>query len=115
MGRGAKQLREDAKTWQNGEDDGRVVSAQPRVADKRDLQAPPTGPYIAHITNNAREREMERNMQQVHMMVGNLRNMAIDMGSEIESQNAQLDRINLKANTGLRRMENNAERMRRLL
>lgn len=29
-------------------------------------------------------------------MVGNLRNMAIDMGSEIENQNRQLDRVNLK-------------------
>jgi len=39
---------------------------------------------------------METNMAQVSTMVGNLRNMAIDMGSEIGNQNAQLDRINLK-------------------
>lgn len=48
------------------------------------------------ITNDAREEEMEGNMAQVSTMVGNLRNMAIDMGSEIENQNRQLDRINLK-------------------
>jgi hypothetical protein len=30
-------------------------------------------------------------------MIGNLRNMAVDMGSEVEAQNRQLDRINLKA------------------
>ena len=35
-------------------------------------------------------------MGQVSNMIGNLRNMAIDMGSEISSQNAQLDRINQK-------------------
>jgi synaptosomal-associated protein 25 len=29
-------------------------------------------------------------------MIGNLRNMAVDMGSEVEAQNRQLDRINLK-------------------
>lgn len=29
-------------------------------------------------------------------MIGNLRNMAIDMGSELENQNRQIDRINLK-------------------
>lgn len=29
-------------------------------------------------------------------MIGNLRNMAIDMGSELENQNRQLERINLK-------------------
>lgn len=35
-------------------------------------------------------------MGQVSTMIGNLRNMAIDMGSEIESQNRQIDRINQK-------------------
>jgi hypothetical protein len=29
-------------------------------------------------------------------MIGNLRNMAQDMGTEVENQNRQLDRINLK-------------------
>lgn len=35
-------------------------------------------------------------MFQVNTMIGNLRNMAIDMGSELENQNRQIDRINLK-------------------
>ena len=35
-------------------------------------------------------------MQQVSTMIGNLRNMATDMGVEVENQNRQLDRINLK-------------------
>ena len=51
---------------------------------------------LFRITNDAREEEMEGNMGQVSTMVGNLRNMAIDMGSEIESQNRQIDRINVK-------------------
>lgn len=38
---------------------------------------------------------MENNMEEVSIMVGNLRNMAIDMGSEIGQQNNQIDRINL--------------------
>jgi hypothetical protein len=38
---------------------------------------------------------MEGNMEEVSIMVGNLRNMAIDMGSEIGNQNNQIDRINL--------------------
>lgn len=36
---------------------------------------------------------MEENLEAVSAMVGNLRNMAIDMGAEIETQNDQLDRI----------------------
>jgi synaptosomal-associated protein 25 len=50
------------------------------------------------ISKDAREGEMEENMTQVSTMIGNLRNMAIDMGSEIENQNRQLDRINAKVN-----------------
>lgn len=52
--------------------------------------------YIYRITNDAREDEMEDNMGQVSTMVGNLRNMALDMGSELENQNRQIDRINRK-------------------
>lgn len=48
------------------------------------------------ITKDAREDEMEDNMGQVSTMIGNLRNMAIDMGSEIDNQNRQVDRINQK-------------------
>lgn len=39
---------------------------------------------------------MEQNIGEVAGMVSNLRNMAVDMGNEIESQNRQLDRINQK-------------------
>lgn len=56
----------------------------------------PQGGYIGRITNDAREDEMEENVGQVNTMIGNLRNMAIDMGSELENQNRQVDRINLK-------------------
>ena len=51
---------------------------------------------FSRITNDDREEEMEENMQQVSTMIGNLRNMATDMGTEVENQNRQLDRINLK-------------------
>lgn len=51
---------------------------------------------MSRITNDARETEMEDNMSQVNTMVGNLRNMALDMGSELENQNRQIDRINRK-------------------
>jgi hypothetical protein len=56
-----------------------------------------TGMYLFfRITNDDREEEMEENMQQVSTMIGNLRNMASDMGTEVSNQNSQLDRINLK-------------------
>lgn len=40
---------------------------------------------------------MDENVQQVSTMVGNLRNMAIDMSTEVSNQNRQLDRIQDKA------------------
>lgn len=53
------------------------------------------------ITNDAREDEMEDNLQQVSTMIGNLRNMACDMGNEIANQNNQIDRIQQKVNNRL--------------
>ena len=52
--------------------------------------------HLFRITNDAREDEMEENMGQVNTMIGNLRNMALDMGSELENQNRQIDRVNRK-------------------
>lgn len=40
-------------------------------------------------------------MGQVNTMIGNLRNMAIDMGSELENQNRQIDRINRKVTNAI--------------
>jgi len=65
----------------------------------------PSGAFVAKITNDAREDEMEENMEQVSAMIGNLRNMANDMGGELENQNAQLDRINLKAASDITRVK----------
>ena len=45
------------------------------------------------ITNDDREEEMEQNMQGVGSILGNLKNMATDMGDEIERQNKHLDLI----------------------
>ena len=63
------------------------------------------GAFIAKISNDAREEEMEENMEQVSAMIGNLRNMANDMGGELENQNQQLDRINLKAASDITRVK----------
>lgn len=85
---------EYANTW-NKDDDGKVNTDGPRVVvgDQGGFQ----GQMITRITKDAREDEMEQNMTEVSGMITNLRNMAVDMGSEIEQQNRQIDRINQKA------------------
>jgi len=109
-----KEFKEDAGTWNKNEDGG-VVNGQPaRVMDGRNGAGPTSG-YIAKITNDDREKEMEENMGQVSTMIGNLRNMAIDMGSEIESQNRQIDRINQKATSNESRISAANQRAQKLL
>ena len=51
---------------------------------------------LFRITNDAREDEMEENLDTVGSIIGNLKNMAVDMGKEIDKQNHQIDRINDK-------------------
>ncbi|KAG0714154.1 Synaptosomal-associated protein 25 [Chionoecetes opilio] len=109
----SSQFKEDESTWK-GKEDG-VVSSQPqRVMDDRNgLGA--SGGYIGRITNDAREDEMEDNMGQVNTMVGNLRNMAIDMGSEIENQNRQVNRINAKATSNVTHVQEANEKAAKML
>lgn len=43
---------------------------------------------------------MEENLGQVNTMIDNLRNMALDMGSEMDNQNRQLARLDAKVGGG---------------
>lgn len=111
----AKEFKEDAGTWKSSED-GKVISGQPaRVVDDRNGAGPMSSAYIAKITKDAREDEMEDNMGHVSTMVSNLRNMAIDMGSEIANQTSQLDRINQKGDSNKQRIDVANQRATKLL
>ncbi|CAG2169484.1 unnamed protein product [Oppiella nova] len=87
-----KGFKEDAGTWRSSGDG--VVSGQPtRGVDERKGGAVGSTQYIVRITEDAREDEMEDNMGRVSAMIGNMRNMAVDMEQEIESQIRQCDGI----------------------
>lgn len=45
------------------------------------------------MTNDAREDEMEENLEAVGGIISNLKGMAMTMGHEIDKQNVQIDRI----------------------
>ncbi|CAG2158350.1 unnamed protein product [Oppiella nova] len=111
----SSEFKEDAGTWKSSGDG--VVSGQPaaRVVDERNGGGIISTQYIGRITKDAREDEMEDNMGQVSTMIGNLRNMAIDMGQEIGSQNQQLGRINDKAESNKNRIQGANERAQKLL
>ncbi|KAB0384397.1 hypothetical protein FD755_006314 [Muntiacus reevesi] len=85
------------KAWGNNQDG--VVASQPaRVVDEREQMAI-SGGFIRRVTNDARENEMDENLEQVSGIIGNLRHMALDMGNEIDTQNRQIDRIMEKEGT----------------
>lgn len=110
-----KEFKEDAGTWKSS-DDGKIVNGQPtRVVDNRTGPGITTTSYVAKITNDAREDEMEENMTQVGNIIGNLRNMAIDMGSEIANQNSQIERINQKGRSNDDRIKDANQRATKLL
>ncbi|KAM7403417.1 hypothetical protein PAMA_004055 [Pampus argenteus] len=100
-------------------DGTRVVSRQPSKvrngqADQVNAAAP-SGPYIKRITNDAREDEMEENLEVVGSIIGNLKNMAVDMGSEIDKQNKQIDRITDKAEMNKVRIDEANQRATKLI
>ena len=94
-----QKVRDTDGTWKNPlskDSSSGVVKSQPGASGSAVPDAARGGPYIQRINNDAREDEMEDNMQAVGSVLGNLKNMAADMGDEISRQNKQLDRIDRK-------------------
>ncbi|CAO2613635.1 Synaptosomal-associated protein 23 [Lemmus lemmus] len=107
-------------TWGDGGDNSpsSVVSKQPGwVTNGQPQQTTGTasGGYIKRITNDAREDEMEENLTQVGSILGNLKNMALDMGNEIDAQNLQIQRITEKADTNKDRIDIANTRAKKLI
>ncbi|XP_061415044.1 synaptosomal-associated protein 25 isoform X2 [Lethenteron reissneri] len=101
------------KAWGNNQDG--VVSNQPaHVMDEREQMAC-SGGFIRRVTNDARENDMEENLEQVSGMIGNLRHMAMDMGNEIDTQNRQLGRIMEKADSNKARIDDANQRATKIL
>uniref|UniRef100_A0A3B1K2S8 Synaptosomal-associated protein n=1 Tax=Astyanax mexicanus TaxID=7994 RepID=A0A3B1K2S8_ASTMX len=113
------------RTWGTGSDnasieggEGGVVSSQPTAARNGQAAGPVSssgGPYIKRITNDAREDEMEENLDQVGSIIGNLKSMALDMGNEIDKQNKTVDRIIDKADMNKARIDEANQRANKLL
>uniref|UniRef100_A0AAZ3SUG3 Multifunctional fusion protein n=1 Tax=Oncorhynchus tshawytscha TaxID=74940 RepID=A0AAZ3SUG3_ONCTS len=93
-----------------------VVNSQPgaRVVDEREQMAI-SGGFIRRVTEDARENEMDENLEQVGGIIGNLRHMALDMGNEIDTQNRQIDRIMDKADSNKTRIDEANQRATKML
>lgn len=107
-------------TWGDGGDSSpsNVVSKQPsRITNGQPQQTTgaASGGYIKRITNDAREDEMEDNLTQVGSILGNLKSMALDMGTEIDAQNQQIQKITEKADTNKNRIDIANTRAKKLI
>uniref|UniRef100_A0A672SEG0 Multifunctional fusion protein n=1 Tax=Sinocyclocheilus grahami TaxID=75366 RepID=A0A672SEG0_SINGR len=106
-------LKGGGQSWGNNQDG--VVSSQPaRVVDEREQMAI-SGGFIRRVTNDARENEMDENLEQVGGIIGNLRHMALDMGNEIDTQNRQIDRIMDMADSNKTRIDEANQRATKML
>lgn len=104
------------KTWGSKDNDSEnVISKQPHQTNGQQGGVAQSGPYIKRITGDDREDEMDENLTQVGSILGNLKNMAIDMGNELESHNQQIDRINEKAETNKTRIDEANTRAKKLI
>ncbi|GLH00528.1 Synaptosomal-associated protein 25 [Gryllus bimaculatus] len=106
--------KEDEAVWKGGDEDSKVVSNQPQRVMDPNCMGPQTG-YIGKITNDDQEKEMEENMEQVAAMVGNMRNMALDIGNSLQSQEALLNRITRKAEVNERNVAEAVEKAHALM
>ncbi|KAL5270255.1 hypothetical protein ACHWQZ_G001107 [Mnemiopsis leidyi] len=111
-GVGGTKTRNDKWKAAQSVNNGGTVTTQPHGYQKEEVAK--TG-YIKRITNDAREDEMDENLAVVADVVGDLKMMAMDMGSELERQNAQLDRINVKTDCNVNRVQDAEARTNKLL
>uniref|UniRef100_A0A3Q2QM51 Synaptosomal-associated protein 25 n=1 Tax=Fundulus heteroclitus TaxID=8078 RepID=A0A3Q2QM51_FUNHE len=70
---------------------------------------------FCRVTDDARENEMDENLEQVGGIIGNLRHMALDMGQEIDTQNRQIERIMEKADSNKTRIDEANQRATKML
>ncbi|XP_043918899.1 synaptosomal-associated protein 25-like isoform X1 [Protopterus annectens] len=101
------------KVWSSNQD-GTVSSQPSRVVDERE-QMVMSGGFIQKVTNDARENEMDENLEQVSSILGNLKSMALDVGNELDTQNRQIDSIMVKANMNKSRIDSANQRANRIL
>lgn len=78
-----------------------------------EVESPSKG-HFERITNDAREDEMEQNLNAIGGICDNLLNMAHNMGAEVEKQNQMIDVTIGKAEKTNYKMKNVNERIKKL-
>lgn len=103
------------KTWNKSSD---VVTSQPQSHEngtRNNGYVENKTHMVKRVYNDEREDQMDDNLQQVSGLVSNLKNMALDMGSELDKQNAQISRITDKAEMNQGRIQGANKRAENIL
>jgi len=78
-------------------------------------EAGQSGPYVDRIMNNAAEDEMEDNFKQLDLGLAMMKGMALDLGTTIDKQNAQIENITIKGEANEIGIAQTQHRMDRML
>ena len=73
------------------------------------------GPYIKRITNDAREDEMEENMQEIGKSLGRLKIMSEVIGDEVTHHNKKIEDIHKKGGRIRGQIEDANERTKKII
>lgn len=116
----SRRIRDTDAKWKgdskgSGKGNGAVSKQPGRSGGGGGGTVKPDGPMITRINDDAREDEMEENLQAVGGILSNLKAMSQDMNSELDKQNKGLDRMNLKSHTVDKRITQANQRTEALL
>ncbi|XP_056623455.1 synaptosomal-associated protein 23-like isoform X2 [Triplophysa dalaica] len=88
------------KVWGTEERDANMVSSQVtavrKVGGVTVQSTASSGTYIKRKTNDAQEKEIEENIEQVNSIIVDLKDMAMEMNNELDKQNKTIARITEK-------------------
>eukprot|EP01134_Creolimax_fragrantissima_P001289 CFRG1289T1 len=98
---------ESTKSYSKAYGGDKATSSQPR-GNAMGVAQPSTsaveGVRMKRVTNDAREDEMEENLDAVGGILGDLKSQAKDMNVELAKQNEQLDRVDIKTESNIGRV-----------
>ncbi|XP_041349026.1 synaptosomal-associated protein 29-like [Gigantopelta aegis] len=90
--------------------DSKFMASAPRAN-----KSAPRQPMLQRVTNSAQEDEVDENLALMCDGMSRLKGLALGLGDEIEQQNEQLDRINVKATKADSTLDIQNRQMRKIL
>ncbi|VDM49302.1 unnamed protein product [Toxocara canis] len=91
-----------------------VVKEQPRVLLRTKREYALESDYLPRLLNDAKEEEMDSNLKSVDALLENLRDIAVDMNSELSLQETKMDKIKQLVTSNDIAMDSNSKLLNKL-